>query len=169
MAEIYYKNELDYPTPEGVTDSYVDLGDGQLSNVTAVDARMRVSDYGDGGIVGLASSYATFLEALFKGALVRPASLELMTTWVWRDVSPEDPDIYYDSGIGLQRRLRSPYGDGIGHAGGGVGTTSYMYYIPAADITIIMGANVMLPSPDGIRIDDELLGRIVEIAVDQTY
>jgi len=138
LMDIYYKNELQNFIPSGLPNTYGDLlGSGEPANVTDIETRMLASDYGEAGIVALASNYAVFVEAIFKGNLVTPVSRAAMTNWISME-NPLSLDLYY--GLGLMKRA-TPYGYAIGHVGDGVGCSSGMFYFPDSDITIVMGTN----------------------------
>jgi len=167
LTDMYYKNELRNNTPAGVHDTYGDVaGTGELENVTDIETRVLSTYYGEAGLLGLASNYAKFVEAIFKGDLVSPASRTAMTSsWVKMENSLSI-DVYY--GLGLMKRS-TPYGYGIGHAGDGIGTASDMFYFPDSDITIVMETNKSL----GMSLEDarlyreELWNEVVRVALDR--
>ncbi|HEX8576274.1 MAG TPA: serine hydrolase domain-containing protein [Flavobacterium sp.] len=126
LTDIYYRDA----TPARIIDTYRDLGNGELTNVSVVEKRVLASQYGAAGILSLASNYATFIEAIFRGNLISPASRAAMTTWSGNSTY----------GLGLMRR-DSPYGYGIGHEGDGLGCSSDMFYFPDSGVTIVMETN----------------------------
>ncbi|HEX8576278.1 MAG TPA: serine hydrolase domain-containing protein [Flavobacterium sp.] len=162
LRDIYYKNEPGYPAPAGLPNTYRDLGSGVLTNVTDIEIKILANDYGEGGILGLASNYAKFLEAIFKGNLVSPASRVAMTAWIEMP-NPFLLNSYY--GLGLLK-TSTPFGTAIGHLGDGAGCSSYMFYFPDLDITIVMGTNkgvVTLEDNQLYRV--ELLNEVVGTAL----
>ncbi|HEX8577812.1 MAG TPA: serine hydrolase domain-containing protein [Flavobacterium sp.] len=166
LTDMYYKNELRTSIPAGVSNSYGDLtGNGELENVSDIESRrLLTSDYGEAGILGMASNYAKFIETLFKGNLISPSSKAAMTTWI-RMENPLSLDLYY--GLGLLKR-NTPHGFGIGHIGDGVGTAIDMFYFPDSDVTIIMGTNKGLTTLEGARLyREELWNKIVRVALDR--
>ncbi|WP_052732981.1 serine hydrolase domain-containing protein [Hymenobacter terrenus] len=160
LTDIYYKNEPSYPTPAGLPNTYRDLGNGELTNVTDIETRLLASDFGDGGMLGLASNFAKFVEAIFEGNLVSPASRAAMTTWVEDGHST----IY---GLGLIKR-NTPYGYGIGHDGDGAGCVADMYYLPDSEVTIVMGANKGLATPADTKLyREDLWNEVVRVALEK--
>lgn len=133
-------------------------GNGELVNVTDIEKRLLSSDYGEGGILSLASNYATFIEAIIKGSLVSPASRAVMTTWI-----QHDPNIIY--GLGLMKK-NTPYGYGIGHDGSGAGCTSDMFYFPDSDATIVIGTNKGTGTPADFNDVEDLWNEVVRAALE---
>jgi D-alanyl-D-alanine carboxypeptidase len=81
-----------------------------------------------GVVASTASDVARFLDALFRGALLSPASLAEMTTLVAVPVDPSDRSPASDArprwttpsyGLGLMGDPASPWGLVVGHNGGG--------------------------------------------------
>ncbi len=125
LEHTYYKNEVGYPNPPGLVNSYTDLyGNGKLMNVSDAHKHLNSLYVGEGGYLATAQDYALFIEALFNGKLVSSASLAAMM-----------PDADYN-GFGLNL-----HGQGIGHGGGDFGGQSYRYYFPASKTTIVFAAN----------------------------
>jgi D-alanyl-D-alanine carboxypeptidase len=85
---------LPRPIRGGLT--YFDqFGDGKLTNITNVQTRLVAASIGDDGI--LASDDARFVETIFKGNLVSPASMKAMTTWLKME-EPISDEWYYGLG-----------------------------------------------------------------------
>jgi len=129
LEHTYYKNEVGYPNPPGLVNSYTDLyRNGKLMNVSDAHSHLNSLFMGQGGYIATAQDYALFIEALFNGELVSESSLYEMT--------PRE-DHY---GFGLVSYI-TPYGRGIGHLGGDFGGRSYRYYFPESKTTIVFAAN----------------------------
>jgi D-alanyl-D-alanine carboxypeptidase len=159
LAGMYYKNELRNATPNGIYNGYGDLaGNGQLTNVTDIDTNWLASQYGEAGILGLASDYAKFVEAIFKGNLVSAASRAAMTNWEPKNLS---------FGSGLLRR-KDPHGYSIGHLGDLPGSASDMFYFPDSDITIVMATNKGLLTAEDTKLYRlDLWNEVVRVALNK--
>ncbi|MEJ0029548.1 MAG: serine hydrolase domain-containing protein [Bacteroidota bacterium] len=82
LDETYYKNEPGYPKPPGLVNSYWDrYGDGKLENITDVAIHFDELSVGHDGMLASVHDYAAFIEALLKGKIVSPGSLEQMMQW----------------------------------------------------------------------------------------
>jgi D-alanyl-D-alanine carboxypeptidase len=165
LTNTYYKNEPGYPTPAGYTNTYFDqFSDGKLTNFTDMQSRSATAAYGDDGILATAADFGRFVEAVFKGNLVSPASLEAMTTWIKMEDPLSDSDFY---GLGLMNRA-TPYGNCIGHEGDYIGASSFMYYFPQSDVTIVVGTNRGMVTLAGFKLfKEELRNEIAKVAVDR--
>jgi D-alanyl-D-alanine carboxypeptidase len=111
--------------------SYQDLlGDGRLVNVSDLATHAAQSGYGQAGLMASSEDFASFLEALLDGSLLGPAFLAAMQERVYCDCY----------GLGLSF-IETPYGLGVGHDGGDVGTRTEVRHFSASDATIVLLAN----------------------------
>ncbi len=127
----YYKNELGYPTPPGIVNSYEDLaGDGRLMNVSDLVAHNTGVFFGNAGLIATSADFAVFIEALLDGRLIGQESLTQMQEWTER----------FRYGLGLNF-IETPYGPGIGHSGGDLGVLSQVRHFPDVDATLVLLVN----------------------------
>jgi len=143
LQQTFYKNEPGYPHPAGLVNSYWDrYGNGQLENITKVAIHFDDLSVGHDAMLATARDYARFLEALLKGQLVSPASLNQMKEWKYH----EGEKGY--SGLGLLK-METKYGDAIGHGGANFGVAMMARYYPQQDVTIVFCSNIagFFPSP----------------------
>lgn len=79
----------------------------------------------------------------------------------------EDPisdEWYY--GLGLLY-IKAPY-PAIGHQGDYLGASSWMYYLPDSDVTVVMGTNRGMVTLEGYKLfKQELLNEVAKVALDQ--
>jgi D-alanyl-D-alanine carboxypeptidase len=143
LHETFYKNEPGYPNPPGLVNSYWDrYANGQLENITQVAIHFDLLSVGHDAMLASTHDYATFIEALMKGRIVTQSSLDQMMQWKYE----RKMDIY--SGLALLR-LKTTYGDAIGHGGANFGVAMEVLYFPKDDITIVFCSNISgyFPSP----------------------
>jgi D-alanyl-D-alanine carboxypeptidase len=133
----YYKNESGYPRPPGLVNSYQDLaGDGRLVNVSDVTVHYTGMYIGNTGLIATSADFAEFIEALLGGQVVSRESLEQMKA------RPQSERF----GLGLQFK-DTPYGPGIGHAGGDLGIRSEIRHFPDVEATLVL---LMNAGEDGV-------------------
>jgi D-alanyl-D-alanine carboxypeptidase len=135
----------DEPALPGLVRGYETDGETRVDATSAVDASAA---WTAGALVSTTSDLTTFYAHLAAGALLAPAELREMTTWVptgW----PDEPGY----GLGLGDR-RSPLGAGWGHKGGiwGFISSSYALVERGDSITVL----VNLETADVDRIADDL-------------
>ena len=117
--------------PDGTVDIY-HLLDGQLVNLSASNLSW---DWTAGGMVSTTADLARFARAVFGGDLLSPASFTEMFTFV-----PTDrPGL--EEGMGVYR-TQSPNGELVGMDGQGPGASSLMMRLAAADLTVVVLANM---------------------------
>lgn len=131
-----------------MADSYFDrYRDGNLENV-GPDMRLQVfkKGYGDTGLFSTVIDIARFLEALFGGELVSPASLEEMTT-------VSCPACHPNVGLGFKiyEQFVDPARCGAALWNGGWGFSAWFdfYVFPKAGVIIGWGANLAAANVDG--------------------
>src|SRR5262249_32836560 len=117
--------------PEGTVDVYHRL-DGRLVNVSASNLSW---DWAAGGMVSTAADLARFARAVYGGDLLSPASFAEMFAFVPMD----RPGL--EEGMGLYR-AQTPNGELVGMDGQGPGASSSMMRLAAADLTVVVLANM---------------------------
>lgn len=134
-----YKGQEGLPKPQGLVNGYFDRhGDGKIENVSDINYHLTTVLTGSAGMMATAYDYYVFIEALMKGNLVSPQSLQEMTTWNSNYESSSGTTY----GLGLFRRTGPKYGYKIGHDGDGMGNGIKMFYFPEHDITIVTATNI---------------------------
>ncbi|HWA86066.1 MAG TPA: serine hydrolase domain-containing protein [Opitutus sp.] len=107
------------------------VGSLGLRNANYIDMRMP---HGAGGLYSTTGDLLKWTQALFKGKLLQPASLEKMTT-------PGKGGYAFGLGVGTRNGRRR-----FAHAGGVDGFSAFLAYFPASDVTIAVLANVEGPA-----------------------
>jgi D-alanyl-D-alanine carboxypeptidase len=95
--------------------------------------------YGSGGIFTTSENLARWSHALFGGKILEEQSLNEMLNFV--EFSPVSNMRAY--GLGVQEfRKNISFGESaIGHAGGNIGTTTYMVYLPDHHVSVVVMIN----------------------------
>lgn len=146
LNNTYYKNEKDFPKPNGLVNCYFDrLGDGKIENVSIVNNYLTKVFTGSDGIMATVYDYSLFIEALMKGSLVNSNSLVQMTSW--HNTYSSKEKIKY--GLGLYQ-IETEYGYKVGHDGDAMGAGTDVHYFPEHNITIVTATNI------GTFLDTEL-------------
>ncbi|MGW8266668.1 MAG: serine hydrolase domain-containing protein [Longimicrobiales bacterium] len=131
LSGTYYKNEVGYPTPPGLVNSYQDLaGDGRLMNVSDLTTHALGIFSGNAGLIATASDFAAFIEALLGGRIIGPEFLAQMQ-------EKTESSRY---GLGLSF-LETPFGLAVGHSGGDMGVLAQVRHFPEADATLVLLSN----------------------------
>jgi D-alanyl-D-alanine carboxypeptidase len=126
----FYKNELGYPTPPGLANSYEDVaGDGRLLNVTDMAVHNAAVFSGNAGLIASSADYATFIEALMDGEVVSPESVAEMQEW---------GSLRYGLGLNF---IETPHGPAVGHTGGDLGAMSQVRHFTDVDATLVLLMN----------------------------
>jgi D-alanyl-D-alanine carboxypeptidase len=140
LRNTYYRIEPGLPSPPRVADVYYDrYGDGDLENRGEV-FRQSVYNrtYGFTNIIMTLPDLARFVDALFGGELVSPASLAEMTTASF-------PDLYPNYGLGMKiyDQFADPQAFGKAYWNGGWGQMGLadMFHFPDAGVTILYASN----------------------------
>jgi len=105
-------------------------GSRGLRNANYIDMRVP---HGAGGLYSTTGDLLRWTQALFHGKLLRPASLQQMTT-------PAKDGYAFGLGVGTRNGRKR-----FAHAGGIDGFSSFLAYFPASDVTIVVLANVEGP------------------------
>jgi D-alanyl-D-alanine carboxypeptidase len=130
LSATYYKNEQGYPSPPGLVNSYEDYtGDGALVNVSDYAAHAAGEFMGNAGLIATSADFASFLEALLEGEVVGQESVAEMQDW---------GSSHYGLGLNL---IETPYGPGVGHAGGDLGAMANVRHFPNVDATLVLLMN----------------------------
>lgn len=158
LNNTYYKQELGYPTPDGVVNGYFDrLGNGRLENISDQNNYMTQIFTGSDGVMASAYDYMLFFEAVLKGKLLNDNSIQQMQTWTFVSEKSE-------GGYGLFRR-KTNHGVKIGHSGRSVGAGIDVYYFPDTDVTILTAVNLgtFLQTPLVSIYENELQDELMEV------
>jgi D-alanyl-D-alanine carboxypeptidase len=119
---------------------YSDNWDGPIRDVTFLPRTSHESiTYGSSGIFTTSENLARWSHALFGGRILEEQSLNEMLDFVeFRPVS--NMRAY---GLGVQEfRNNISFGErAIGHAGGNIGTTTFMVYLPDHHVSIVVMIN----------------------------
>lgn len=144
MAHTYYRKEAGLPSPPFLVTPYMDrYGDGSLESVGADFPAIRQNHaYGAGGLLADIEDYARFVEALFRGELISPEALNLMST-------PRGPGLPYGYGFGMIVKPvpgvdEARYGRNHGHGGRGYFGVMEMSHYPKAGVMIGFACNMGL-------------------------
>ena len=95
--------------------------------------------YGSSGLFMTAESLARWSHALFGGTVLQPQSMEAMLEFV--EIKPVANMRAYGLGVQVYTRSFSSGKQAIGHGGGNIGTTTYMVYLPAYHVSIVVMIN----------------------------
>jgi D-alanyl-D-alanine carboxypeptidase len=151
----YYKNEPGYPRPPGLVNSYQDLaGDGRLMNVSDMTIHFTGMFFGHTGLIASSADFAAFIEALLNGQIV---GLETLA-----EMQERTECTCY--GLGLHF-IETPYGAGVGHAGGDFGIRSEVRHFPDPEATLVLLVNGGETGVTG-RLFDSLWDEVMLTALD---
>jgi D-alanyl-D-alanine carboxypeptidase len=95
--------------------------------------------YGSSGIFTTSENLARWSQALFRGAILDEQSLDEMLEFV--EFTPVSNMRAYGLGVQEFKRDITSGQRGIGHAGGNIGTTTYMVYLPEQQVSIVVMIN----------------------------
>ncbi len=141
LSNTYYKNEPGLPHLPAMADCYYDrFGDGDVENIgEAMRLQVFRKGYGDNGLFSTVTDVARFLDALFGGELVTPASLRDMITVAFVDCHPN-----VGLGFKVYEQFIDPalYGPALWSGGWGFSAWFDVYYFPRPGVTICWGANL---------------------------
>ena len=146
---------LEDELPENQAHVYSDNWDGPVRDVTFLPRTSHESiGYGAGGIFTTSENLARWSDALFGGEVLEEQSLNEMLDFI--EFSPVSNMRGY--GLGAQEfRNTIAYGQyAIGHAGGNIGTSTYMIYLPDHDVSIVVMINAF-PSDGAEEITNGLV------------
>jgi len=151
LQQTFYHSSPQYLQSPDVVNTYLErFGNGRLENVSRMQQVSVQSMFGDDGMVATPLDYVKFLQGLFEGRLLQPASLQLMMTWV--NDSSNKPTY----GMGL---FHSEYKGQVlyGHSGGGIGAGCTLYYLPSKRIFVFMSTNV------GTLTDGKIVHKVIDL------
>jgi D-alanyl-D-alanine carboxypeptidase len=138
LSEFYLSQEESIPAHQAHV--YGDNWDGPIRDVTLLPRTSHESiTYGSSGIFTTSENLARWSHALFEGGVLEEQSLSEMLDFV--EFSPVSNMRAY--GLGVQEfRDSISFGEhAIGHAGGNIGTTTYMVYLPEHHVSIAVMIN----------------------------
>jgi D-alanyl-D-alanine carboxypeptidase len=138
LPDFYLSQEESIPAHQAHV--YSDNWDGPIRDVTFLPRTSHESiTYGSAGIFTTSENLARWSQALFGGRILAEQSLNEMLTFVeFRPVS--NMSAY---GLGVQEFKKTiSFGErAIGHAGGNIGTTTYMVYLPDHHVSVVVMIN----------------------------
>jgi len=139
LSDFYLSQEETIPADQQAH-VYGDNWDGPIRDVTFLPRISHESiTYGSAGIFTTAENLARWSLALFEGKVLEEPSLNEMLDFVeFRPVS--NMRAY---GLGVEEFDKTiSFGErAIGHAGGNIGTTTYMVYLPDHHVSIVVMIN----------------------------
>ena len=139
FTEFYLSQEESIPAHQAHI--YGDNWDGgPVRDVTFLPRTSHESiTYGSAGIFTTSENLARWSHALFNGEILQGQSMEEMLSFV--TFTPVSNMKAY--GLGVQEFTNKiSYGEyAIGHAGGNIGTTTYMLYLPDHNVSIVVMIN----------------------------
>jgi CubicO group peptidase (beta-lactamase class C family) len=144
MTNTFYPPQERFPG--GLTRGYTDFGaDGKLEDARAEKGNLSLADAA-GAVVSTPSDIARFAQALFKGQLLAPDTLEEMVEG--RDGNIEGGGIQGSYGLGIGIADVPNLGKVWAHPGTYWGWASLMAYIPDRDITVVIMENAATNGSD---------------------
>ena len=139
LSDFYLSQEESIPM-DRQAHVYSDNWDGPIRDVTFLPRTSHESiTYGSAGIFTTSENLALWAQALFEGRVLEEQTLNEMLNFV--EFSPVSNMKAY--GLGVQEfRNNISFGEhAIGHAGGNIGTTTYMVYLPDHHVSIVVMIN----------------------------
>ncbi|MEL7160075.1 MAG: serine hydrolase domain-containing protein [Bacteroidota bacterium] len=129
------------PIPDHVARPYLAFTGGKYIDFTPTAVADAAT--GDGGIISNMQDLTRWVEALFSGELIEPATLaEMIGAPV--DVPTEQADFseWPDEGYGLGiTRYNTPWGTAYGHTGSTSSYNSFLFYFPESAVTLAAVTN----------------------------
>ena len=130
-----YVTEMD-SLPNNLAHPY---GSKNMDYTFASRAAHETITFASSGIFTSAKSLALWSRALFEGEVLQEESMEEMLQFV--EFNPISNMRAYGLGVQLFRKRLSHGKDAIGHAGGNIGTTTYMVYLPDYHMSTVVMVN----------------------------
>jgi D-alanyl-D-alanine carboxypeptidase len=160
LNETYYKAHPDYPAVEFITDNYFYFSEDKLQNCT--DWQLHFADIAMGheGMIATPKDYINFLDLLINGKIIGENYLNQMFEFI---KSSENETLL---GLGLEK-ISTPFGELIGHSGGGFGTMTLLFFEPETKSILFAGTNLgsIFESRAGEIFYDEMLNDLLRIIV----
>ena len=126
--------------PENQAHVYSDNWDGPIRDVTFLPRTSHDSiTYGASGIFTTSENLALWSHALFEGKILEEQAMNEMLNFV--EFNPVSNMRAYGLGVQEFRKNLSLGERAIGHAGGNIGTTTYMVYLPDHHVSIVVMIN----------------------------
>ena len=138
LSDFYLSQEESIPAHQAHV--YGDNWDGPIRDVTFLPRTSHESiTYGSAGIFTTAENLARWSQELFGGRILNEQSLSEMLNFV--EHNPVSNMKAY--GLGVQEFKESiSFGENaIGHAGGNIGTTTFMVYLPDHHVSVVVMIN----------------------------
>jgi D-alanyl-D-alanine carboxypeptidase len=138
FSDFYLSQEE--PLPENLAHVYGDNWDGPVRDVTFLPRTSHESiTYGSSGIFTTSENLALWCHSLFEGKILDEQTLNEMLDFV--EFKPVSNMSAYGLGVQEFRKELSSGQYAIGHAGGNIGTTTYMVYLPEHHVSIAVMIN----------------------------
>jgi D-alanyl-D-alanine carboxypeptidase len=143
--------------PHGITSAFLSTGDSLPENMVHVygdnfepgsgerdltffpRASHESMIFGAGGLFMTAGDLALWCHQLFEGHVLAESSMAEMLQFV--DFRPVSNMRAYGLGVQLFKREISSGKKAIGHAGGNIGSTTYMVYLPDYHLSVVVMVN----------------------------
>ena len=139
LTDFYLSQEESIP-PEQQAHIYSDNWDGPIRDVTFLPRTSHESiGYGSSGIFTTSENLARWAHALFGGGILEEQSMNEMLTFV--EFKPVSNMRAYGLGVQEFRKNISLGERALGHAGGNIGTTTYMVYFPDHQVSVVVMIN----------------------------
>ena len=141
ISEIYLSQEESIPANQQAHVYSDNFESGEpIRDVTFLPRTSHESIiYGSGGIFTTSENLARWSHALFGGKILEEQSLNEMLNFV--EFFPISNMRAYGLGVQEFKRNITSGQRGIGHAGGNIGTTTYMVYLPEQHVSIVVMVN----------------------------
>jgi D-alanyl-D-alanine carboxypeptidase len=163
LMQTFYRDDANYLNKPELVNSYWDrYSNGVIENCSQMQQVNVGSLIGDDGMIATPVDYVKFLQGLFAGELLSPATMDQMLTFVKNDTGT----YAYGYGLGIHDdhyKQHTLYG----HTGGGIGAACELEYVPDKNVffflAINMGTSINSPILDGVsKLRDEVLDVLVE-------
>ena len=148
------------PVPDRIIRGYVDL----YSNLHVIDATHYSGwDYftADGGLISNAYDLTLFMEKLYEGQLLSPASRSTMLNWK-RPSGSDFGDYETEYGLGIFH-MNTPYGKAYMHSGDAIGYYAGMFYFPDHQLSVAWTVNGNYGKIDQFTQSQEAMERIFRV------
>lgn len=140
LSDFYLSQEETIPAPQAhVYSDNFEAGE-PIRDVTFLPRTSHESiTYGSSGIFTTSENLARWAHALFGGRILKDQSLREMLNFIAFD--PVSNMSAYGLGVQEFRKNISAGQRAIGHAGGNIGTTTYMVYLPELQVSVVVMIN----------------------------
>lgn len=164
LERTFYKGETDYYSlnSRGMANGYFDrFSDGKLENATDLSLNIAAGQTGSDGIICNVVDLFSLLKSVMTADLVRPATLELMKTYIRKKEGFET----YKYGLGLVYREYGSYGQALGYSGSAPGYSTEAWYFPERNTYIVFQINAgnLLSGPIQRLIDEDFRTALLQV------